>query len=55
MHTNLKKDLENGGSVTRSELGLEGNGGGRKMPVGGLAGEVEKERRWWIGGTDAFS
>lgn len=48
-----KRGLENGGGVTQSEVrGDRELGYGRKMPVGW---GVEKERRWWIGGTDEFS
>ena len=35
--------------------GEAGSGVCRKMPGRGSDGEVEKERWWWIGGTDGFS
>lgn len=44
MTTRLKKGLENGGGINQGEL-----------PMSGGARDVEKERWWWIGGTDGFA
>jgi len=42
-------------SARMSRGGIAGPGVSRKMPAGGWAGDVEKERWWWIGGTVGFS
>jgi len=42
-------------SARMSRRGDAGPGVCREMPAGGWAGDVEKERWWWIGGTDGFS
>ena len=55
MPTHLKKDSENGGSVVYQNE-LEGGLGRLPGDAGRRVGRgVEKERRWWIGGTDGFS